>query len=38
VEGLKSKSIDIFDFDCGELVGRVEGDGVCVTHTMKVMK
>ncbi len=35
---LKSKSIDIFDFNYGELVGRVEGDGVCVTHTMKVKK
>ncbi|CAK9228375.1 unnamed protein product [Sphagnum troendelagicum] len=35
VKGLKSRSIDIFDFNYGELVGRVEGDGVCVTHTMK---
>ncbi len=35
---MKSRSIDIFDFNCGELVGRVEGDGVCVTHTMKVKK
>jgi len=38
VKGLKSRSIDIFDFNRGELVGRVEGDGVCVTHTMKVKK
>lgn len=38
VKGLKSRSIDIFDFNCGELVGKVEGDGVCVTHTMKVKK
>ncbi len=38
VKELKSRSIDIFDFNCGELVGRVEGDGVCMTHTMKVKK
>jgi len=38
VKALKNRSIDIFDFNCGELVGRVEGDGVCVTHTVKVKK
>ncbi|CAM6076044.1 unnamed protein product [Sphagnum tenellum] len=28
VKGLKSRSIDIFDFNYGELVGRVEGEGI----------
>jgi hypothetical protein len=38
VKGLKNRSIDIFDFNYGELVGRVEGGGVCVTHIVKVKK
>jgi hypothetical protein len=38
VKGLKSGSIDIFHFSYENLVGRVEGDGVCVIHTMKVEK
>ncbi len=38
VKGLKSGSIDIFHFSDEELVGRVEGDGVCVIRTMKVKK
>jgi len=35
---LKHGSIDIFDFNYEELVGRVEGDEVCMIHTVKVEK
>jgi hypothetical protein len=38
MKGLKSGSIDISDFNYMELVRRVEGDGVCMIHTMKAKK
>jgi hypothetical protein len=38
VKGLKSGSINIIDFSYKELVGRVEGDGVCVICIVKVEK
>jgi hypothetical protein len=38
MNGLKSGSINLSNFSCGESVGRFESDGLCVIHTMKVEK
>jgi hypothetical protein len=38
VKRLKNGSIDIFNLSYRELIRGVEGDGVCVIHTMKVEK
>lgn len=35
---MKNGLIDLSSFNCGELVGKVEGDGLCMTRTLEVEK
>ncbi len=35
---MKSGLIDLSSLSCGELVGGVEGDGLCMIHKLKVKK
>jgi hypothetical protein len=35
---LKNELINVSNLSCGELVGRVEGDGLCMTRTLKAEK